>query len=131
MKLKKYDASNCIAQRGRSNKSYLRINCKSGLISFSRAFCTNAQLLDESKDYRIVFYNDLEKPENWYIALNLSDDTAFLLKMYKNSVFAIQNTVLAKTIKESLKTDLNSFKMMISTEKENGYFPIITKSIRP
>ena len=131
MKLKIHDLSNVKA--GISGVPAIRVALKGGGISMNRKLVSELKLAHGDK---IIFAQDEERPQDWYMATTASD-TGFILRQQNKRGLHFNSAGLAEKIEKSLKQDFSgkrSIQMIVGLEPiENAgsnLFPIITKSAK-
>jgi hypothetical protein len=132
MKIKIYNKTN--SQLVREGQATVRMNTKTGMISFSKAACANIGLEDKSK---VIFIQDEESPKDWFVATTkLEDGMICKGRVRKDDHFeaiTVQSTHVCREIAESCKIKVISFSFLVakvSTELLNmRLFAILTASL--
>lgn len=131
MKLREFNSQNCLAVK--NVVPSISGNLKSGIVRLNKGLVALLKLNNGSP---VVFTQDEESPEDWYIAtkeggLSFRKDRSGGSSR-DNDVLVANSMYLVKSIVKSLDIPLLSFRMYVGTEPTEIegilYYPIITKS---
>jgi hypothetical protein len=132
MKIKVFNRTN--SQLVREGQVTIRMNTKTGMISFSKATCMNIGLKDNSK---VLFIQDEDNPKDWYITpTKLEDGLVCKYRMKEDQHYettTVQSTHICREIAAACNISVTSFSFLIAKvpiETNNmRMFAIITKSV--
>jgi hypothetical protein len=121
MKLKHFNMGN-VESGHRNYIPTIRLNSKTGLITFNVSVSSNLGLKEGSK---IEFIQDEDSPVDWYVVADKDIENAFICRKAKaGSGMFISSVFLVKEIFESCKIQETSVKILVSK------FPIIKEGLR-
>lgn len=129
MKLREFNTENTFSTRTR--KPTVSINARSGLFIINRPACALIGL-DDSK--QLVFHQDEEEPESWFIEVVKENGFSMRLKDKSKALF-LNNKEITRSIFASVQLpDKKSGRMPISPEAQlvdkRKLFALITASLK-
>ena len=111
-----------------SDKPAININKKSGMFRFNN--CIN-ELMDNKPGDKVKFYQDEDKPEDWYIGkVPVTDELGLVIRNGSSttSSLIVASTVAARTLFRSISFMGNSLVCQVAFKPTEGMWAIITKS---
>lgn len=132
MKLKEFNANNCFSSKRRSEGApCIAINVKVGLFRFNKP-ATELLGLDEGD--QVLFHQDEEDPENWYIEKVDKNGFEVRIKAAIGKGVLFNNTALARQIFSSVLFNGLSGKCLLAGQptefKKRKLFGLITSNLR-
>ena len=132
MKIKIFNKIN--SQLVREGQATVRMNTKTGMISFSKSVCKNLGLKDKTK---VLFIQDEENPKDWYIVVTKSDEGMICKYRVRRDqhyeTTTVQSTYICREIAKSCNIEVISFSFLIAatptTEHNMDMYAIITDSV--
>jgi hypothetical protein len=113
MKIKVYNRTN--SQMVREGQPTVRMNIKNGIISFSKATCTNIGLKDKTK---ILFIQDEENLKDWYIATTKLEEGMICKERSRKDqiiiAITVQSTYVCRQVAESCNIKATSFSFLVA-----------------
>lgn len=114
MKLKKFTPENCISEKGQhAGKPCIGISLKSGLLRINKQACELLQLKDGDQ---VLFHQDEEEPENWYIEKVKKDGFALRSKSNVTPGLLFNNTKLVTEIFSSVAFEGKGGKVLVANQ---------------
>lgn len=128
MKLREFNADNTISMR--TVKPTVHINTRTGLFNFNQPAC---DLIGLSSEKQVVFHQDEEDPESWYV--EVVKEKGFSARgKDKSKGLMFNNTTISRSIFDSVSFIGRSGRILLSAEAEvigkRKLFALITASLK-